>query len=90
MNGDRKSRNLDPIARRKFLFSLSQPTNPVAGSLLAHIEQQLPQRTIQAWESNGWISREGSGYVLTSSGSALLLEKSPSPPDNYNPVEFII
>lgn len=90
MNDKRKNTILDPIARRKFLFSLSQPTNPVAGSLLAHIEQQLPQRTIQAWELNGWITREGLNYVLTNLGSALLNEKSPSPPDDYNSVEFNI
>lgn len=90
MHGELKNNKLDPIARRKFLFSLSQPTNPVAGSLLAHIEQQLPQKTILAWESYGWISRDGLNYVLTKSGSVLLQEKSPPPPDDYNPVEYII
>ena len=89
MNGQLLSRNLDPVNRRKLLFSLSQPTNPVAGSLLAHIEQQVTVKAIHAWEKNGWIMRSGGCYVLTNLGSSLLQEKSQPPPDGYNAIEFV-
>ena len=88
VNGQILSRKLDPFSRRKLLFSLSQPTNPVAGSLLAHIEQQVTVQAIHAWEKNGWIMRSGGGYVLTNLGSRLLQEQNPPPPDGYNVIEF--
>lgn len=79
---------LDPMARRKLLFSLSQPTNPVPGALLAHIESQATPSTIHAWENNGWVNRERGNYYLTKFGSETLRSPSPPPPDSYYPIEF--
>ena len=79
---------MDPISRRKMLFSLSQPTNPVPGALLAHLESQVTPKTISAWERNGWIRREGVKYYLTGEGSAILMDKGPTPPDSYYPLEY--
>ncbi len=79
---------LDPTTRRKLLFSLSQPTNPVSGALLAHIENQATPAAIHTWENNGWIRREGPNFYLTETGSAVLRTASPPPPDSYYPIEF--
>lgn len=79
---------LDPVARRKLLFSLSQPTNPVAGALLAHIETQASPAAINAWERNGWIRREGGNFYLTETGSEVLRTASPPPPDSFYPFDY--
>lgn len=60
--------SLDPIARRKLIFSLSQPTNPVPGGVLRHLERNGTPRSIQAWEKAGWISIDEGSYFLTEKG----------------------
>lgn len=80
---------MDPETRRALLFSLSAPTNPVAGAVLSHVLHQASRRDILRWIDRGWIERAGTDYVLTDRGNAAIHEvPADAPPESYFPAEF--
>lgn len=79
---------IDPMTRRKLLFSLSQPTNPVAGALLPHINQHATPRALAAWERNGWIAYRAGHFYLTELGRDAIREPSPTSPDSYYHMDY--
>lgn len=79
--------NMDPFVRRKLIFSLSQPTNPIPGALLRHIEHHGTPRSIQAWERVGWIGVNEEGYILTEKGCLALCATGPQIVECFIPDE---
>ncbi len=80
---------MDPLARRKLLFSLSQPTNPVVGARLPFLHDQASAKAILSWAQLGWIEQIERQYYLTKKGSdALTNEQSVPPPESYFPFSY--
>lgn len=81
------NQNMDPFVRRKLIFSLSQPTNPIPGALLRHLEYHATPRAIVGWEKAGWISINQEGYILTEKGCRAICAEAPRLVDYFIPEE---
>jgi hypothetical protein len=80
---------MDLDTRRMILATLSQPTNPVAGAVLSHIDTRAHPSAIREWERNGWIKLTPKHYILTTEGHcALLSARSGTPPESFYPAVF--